>query len=223
MKRRVFDMTSLVPIVRNAGEGDKQSFAGGGLHLWKLLAEDTGGAFFLFEDTMVRDKTTPLHLHPEAHELTYVIDGEIEVEADGVRQRVRSGGLSFVPKGVAHAFIVVSAEARLIGMQTPGRRPVLLPRRERPRHRRQRRQARPRPPPGHRRRQPPRHHHPRPAALRERHDALNRSGRRSSTASDKRSRTAAMTGAILVTVPVTLSRTDRLPRERTRRLVPSRE
>src|SRR5262249_30654938 len=58
---------SLIPIVRNAGEGDRQSFAGGGLHLWKLLAEDTDGAFFLFEDTMVRDKTTPLHLHPEAH------------------------------------------------------------------------------------------------------------------------------------------------------------
>ena len=113
-------MTSLVPIVRNAGEGDKRSFAGGGLHLWKLLAEETGGAFFLFEDTMVRDKMTPLHLHPEAHELTYVIDGEIEVEADGVRQRVRSGGVSFVPKGVAHAFIVVSAEARLIAIQTPG-------------------------------------------------------------------------------------------------------
>ncbi len=113
-------MTALKPIVRNAGEGDKRSFAGGGLHLWKLLAEDTGGALFLFEDTMARDKTTPLHLHPEAHELTYVIDGEIEVEADGVRQRVRTGGLSFVPKGIPHAFIVVSAEARLIGLQTPG-------------------------------------------------------------------------------------------------------
>ena len=57
-------MPKLVPIVRNAGEGDKQLFSGGGLHIWKLLAEDTGGAFFLFEDTMVRDKTTPLHLHP---------------------------------------------------------------------------------------------------------------------------------------------------------------
>lgn len=120
MNREVFDMTSLVPIVRNAGEGDKRSFAGGGLHLWKLLAEETGGAFFLFEDTMLRDKMTPLHLHPEAHELTYVIDGEIELEADGVRQRVRSGGVSFVPKGVAHAFVVVSAEARLIAIQTPG-------------------------------------------------------------------------------------------------------
>jgi len=113
-------MTSLVPIVRNAGEGDKRSFAGGGLHLWKLLAEETGGAFFMFEDTMVRDKTTPLHLHPEAHELTYVIDGEIEVQADGVRERVRTGGMSFVPMGVAHSFVVVSAEARLIAIQNPG-------------------------------------------------------------------------------------------------------
>ncbi len=113
-------MTSLVPIVRNAGEGDKQSFYGGGLHTWKLLAEETGDAFFLFEDTMVRDKTTPLHLHPESHEMTYVIDGEIEVQADGNRARVRSGGMSFVPKGVAHAFIVVSAEARLITVHSPG-------------------------------------------------------------------------------------------------------
>ena len=113
-------MAALVPIVRNADEGDKRAFFGGGLHLWKLLAEETGGAFFLFEDTMVKDKTTPLHMHPEAHELTYVIDGEIEVQAGGKRDRVRTGGLSFVPKGVAHAFIVVSAEARLIGLQTPG-------------------------------------------------------------------------------------------------------
>src|SRR4029453_10171368 len=112
-------MTSLVPIVRNAGEGDKRSFAGGGLHLWKLLAEETGGAFFLLEDTMGRDKMAPLPLPPEAHEPTYVIDGEIEVEIDGVRQRVRSGGVSFVPKGVAHAFIVVSAEARAIGIKPP--------------------------------------------------------------------------------------------------------
>jgi len=69
---------------------------------------------------MVKDRTTPLHLHPEAHEVAYVIDGEIEVQADGNRSRVRSGGMSFVPKGVAHAFIVVSAEARLITLQSPG-------------------------------------------------------------------------------------------------------
>lgn len=69
---------------------------------------------------MVKDKTTPLHLHPGAREMTYVIDGEIEVQVDGKRDGVRSGGMSFVPKAVTHAFIVVSAEARRIPLQTPG-------------------------------------------------------------------------------------------------------
>lgn len=113
-------MTALTPLVRNAGEGDRRAFFGGGLHTWKLLAEESDGAFFLFEDTMVKDKTTPLHAHPEAHEMTYVIDGEIEIQADERRTRVRSGGMSFVPCGVPHAFIVVSSEAQLLTIQSPG-------------------------------------------------------------------------------------------------------
>lgn len=39
---------------------------------------------------------------------------------DGNRSRVRTGGMSFVPKGVAHAFVVVSAEARLVSLHSPG-------------------------------------------------------------------------------------------------------
>jgi quercetin 2,3-dioxygenase len=69
---------------------------------------------------MVKDKTNPLPLHPETHEVTYVLDGEIEVQADGNRSRVCTGGMSFVPKGVAHAFIVVSAEARLVSLHSSG-------------------------------------------------------------------------------------------------------
>lgn len=107
------------PIIRAQGEGDRQSFLGGGLHTWKLLAEETDGAFFLFEDVMVQGKTTPLHRHPEAAELTYVLDGEIVVKVDGVETRVGTGGVSYVPKGVSHAFLVVSDTARLLTMQTP--------------------------------------------------------------------------------------------------------
>jgi quercetin dioxygenase-like cupin family protein len=109
-----------VPIVRLAGEGDKRSFLGGGLHTWKLMTEDTGGAFFLFEDVMAKDKTTPLHRHPEADETVYVLEGEIVIKVDGQQTRVGAGGVTFTPKGVPHAFVVVSDSARLLTFQTPG-------------------------------------------------------------------------------------------------------
>ena len=113
-------MHDAVPIIRAAGEGDKQLFFGGGLHTWKLLAEDTGGAFYLMEDTMTIGKTTPLHRHPEADEMVYVLDGEILVNIDGKESRVATGGMTFTPKGVPHAFVVLSATAHMLTMQTPG-------------------------------------------------------------------------------------------------------
>ena len=114
------EMTTAIPIIRADGEGDKQAFLGGGLHTWKLLAEDTDGAFFLFEDALSRDKTTPLHRHPESDETIYVLAGEIVVSVDGKESRVGTGGLSFVPRGVPHAFLVVSDGARLLTLKTPG-------------------------------------------------------------------------------------------------------
>jgi quercetin dioxygenase-like cupin family protein len=113
-------MTARAPIIRAAGEGDKQLFFGGGLHTWKLLAEDTDGAFFLFEDVMARGKMTPLHRHPDADEMAYVLEGEILVKVDGKETRVTAGGMSFVPRGVEHAFLVVSEEARILSLQSPG-------------------------------------------------------------------------------------------------------
>jgi quercetin dioxygenase-like cupin family protein len=114
------DMSTAVPIIRAAGEGDKRSFLGGGLHTWKLMTEDTNGTFFLFEDVMSHGKTTPLHRHPEADETIYVLDGELIVSVDGKESPVGPGGVSFVPRGVAHALLVVSERATLLTLQTPG-------------------------------------------------------------------------------------------------------
>ncbi len=113
-------MTAAVPIIRTNGEGDKQSFRGGGLHTWKLLTEDTDGAFFMFEDVMGQGKSTPLHRHPEAAETLYVLEGEILINIDGTETRVSAGGVTFTPKGVPHALLVVSETARVLTVQTPG-------------------------------------------------------------------------------------------------------
>ena len=113
-------MATAAPTIRARDEGDQRSFLGGGHHTWKLLTEETGGSLFLFEDLMTRGKATPLHRHPEADEVVYVLEGQILLYADGEEIEVGPGGVSFMPRGVPHAFLVTSETARLLTLQTPG-------------------------------------------------------------------------------------------------------
>jgi quercetin dioxygenase-like cupin family protein len=107
-------------ILRNANEGEQRWFLGGGVHTWKVFAEETDGAVSVFEDHLVRGKTTPLHSHPEHDEIIVVLEGEIVAHANGTPQTVRAGGVIVNPRGVPHAFIVTSEHARLIAIATPG-------------------------------------------------------------------------------------------------------
>jgi mannose-6-phosphate isomerase-like protein (cupin superfamily) len=114
------DQVGAVPIIRNDGEGETRWFYGGGVHTWKASAEETDGAFLLFEDCMTQGKATPLHVHAKEDEGYYVVDGEIVVHIDGTDHRVGPRGLAVVPRGVPHAFLVTSATARVLTLQTPG-------------------------------------------------------------------------------------------------------
>ena len=107
-------------IVRQHSEAERRWFAGGGLHLWKLTAEETGGEFFLLEDHLVEGKTTPLHTHPDAAETVYILEGTICCHLAGVEREVGPGGVVMVPPGVPHAFRVTSPTARMLAIQTPG-------------------------------------------------------------------------------------------------------
>jgi quercetin dioxygenase-like cupin family protein len=106
-------------IVRGHGEGEKRWFYGGGMHTWKATGEETNGAFLFFEDHMEAGKMTPVHIHPDADEVFYVLEGEIVVHAeDGMEHRVPEGGFATALRGVPHAFMAL-VETRLLCMQTP--------------------------------------------------------------------------------------------------------
>lgn len=110
-----------VSIARASEEGERRWFYGGGLHIWKATAEETNGAFLLFEDRMDHGKVTPLHIHPESDETMVVLDGEIVMHLDGVEHTIGSGGVASAPRGVPHAFKVSGADgARLLCLHTPG-------------------------------------------------------------------------------------------------------
>ena len=107
-------------VIRQADEGERLWFAGGGLFTMKASAAETGGAMMVLEDRVVRGKTTPLHLHPHEDELVYVLEGELIAHVDGKQHRVGKGGLVVFPRGVAHSFLVTSETAHLLCVQTPG-------------------------------------------------------------------------------------------------------
>jgi quercetin dioxygenase-like cupin family protein len=108
-------------IVRNHDEGDRRWFFGGGLHIWKATAEETGSSMIVFEDHLDRGKVTPMHFHADVDEAMYVIEGEICIlDEDGEERTVGTGGFLFAPRGCAHAFAVTSERARVLAIQTPG-------------------------------------------------------------------------------------------------------
>ncbi len=106
-------------IIRDKGEGDMRWFFGGGLHTWKATAAETNGGFLCFEDHMSQGKMTPLHTHPDADEIFYVLEGAIVFHSDGVNQHVNTGGFVVALRGVPHAFMA-TAETRVLCVQTPG-------------------------------------------------------------------------------------------------------
>ena len=107
-------------IVRNAGEGERMWFLGGGIHTWKAFAEETDNSMIVFEDELERGKVTPMHLHADVDEAMYVIEGEILLNVEGSERTVGAGGFTFAPRGCAHAFVVTSDRARVLAIQTPG-------------------------------------------------------------------------------------------------------
>lgn len=107
-------------IVRNQDDGERRWFLGGGLHTWKVLAEETDGAMLVFEDHLERGKVTPMHFHADVDEALYVIEGEIVLNVEGTEHVVGPGGITFAPRGCAHAFAVTSERARILCIQTPG-------------------------------------------------------------------------------------------------------
>lgn len=113
-------MSAPVAIIRADGEGEHLRFWGGGVLTMKASAEETGGAFLLFEDFMAQGKTTPLHVHAHEDEALYVVEGEILVHIDGVNHPVGPRGVAVAPRGVPHAFLVTSQTARVLTLQTPG-------------------------------------------------------------------------------------------------------
>jgi quercetin dioxygenase-like cupin family protein len=112
------EMSSVAPIVLADREGEHLWFDGG-LLTFKATGAHTAGALLLLEVLQPEGKTPPLHVHPEADETFYVLEGELLVHVDGTEQSATKGGVLVVPRGTPHSFLITSQSARILLAFTP--------------------------------------------------------------------------------------------------------
>jgi quercetin dioxygenase-like cupin family protein len=86
----------------------------------KARAADTEGALGVVEGTFPEGFGPPLHVHRREDEAFYVIDGEIRVRQGHDEFVAGPGTWVWGPRGVPHAFKVVSERARALVIVTPG-------------------------------------------------------------------------------------------------------
>jgi mannose-6-phosphate isomerase-like protein (cupin superfamily) len=91
---------------------------GGGV---RARADDTGGVLGLVETVIPRGHSTALHVHRDEDEAFYVLSGTVDFVCGDAEFRAEAGAFAYLPRGVPHTFLGVSAEpARVLVLLLPG-------------------------------------------------------------------------------------------------------
>ena len=100
------------PILRKNGEGKTIEILGGQL-VYKVLSEETGGAYAIIDQEVPPGHGPPLHVHRRETEIFYVAAGTFDVQCGNDVHRLNAGSLFVGPRDVPHRFENVG--------ETPGR------------------------------------------------------------------------------------------------------
>lgn len=74
-----------------------------------LDGETTGGKLSIFYSETDKATGPPLHVHDDAAETFYVIEGRTKFVVDGQETIVEEGGVAYVPQGAAHTYRVLES------------------------------------------------------------------------------------------------------------------
>ena len=87
----------------------------------KVSAADTDGTLTAMEFVGPRGFGPPLHRHDVEDELFYVVEGEMWFGCGDVDAVHGTGATIWLPRGKAHTFQILSDQARVFQITTPGR------------------------------------------------------------------------------------------------------
>ena len=85
----------------------------------KANKEDTGGAFTLLEASEPPDFGPPMHVHKDAGEAFYVLEGEYHIFIQDQVYKCPAGSFVYTPAGVVHSFRVGRIASRKLIIYSP--------------------------------------------------------------------------------------------------------
>jgi quercetin dioxygenase-like cupin family protein len=91
----------------------------GSLVDFRVTGENTGGSLAVLEHRNERGYAPPVHRHLLADETVVVLEGEMRAEVGGESFTAGAGGAVFLPRLIAHSFVITSPEARYLTLHTP--------------------------------------------------------------------------------------------------------
>lgn len=100
------------------GEGRHIDLGGFAMSV-KATSAQTAGAFSLLEATEPPGFGPPLHVHRDAAEAFYVLEGEYLIVIEDRETWCPAGSFIYVPAGVVHGFRVGPVASRKLNLYTP--------------------------------------------------------------------------------------------------------
>jgi len=100
------------------GEGREIDLGGFRMSV-KATGDQTEGALSLLEATEPPGFGPPVHIHHDAAEAFFVLEGEYIIFLDGREHPCPAGSFIFIPAGVAHGFRVGDMPSRKLNLYTP--------------------------------------------------------------------------------------------------------
>lgn len=109
---------SAEPLVLQPGKG-RSIDLGGFMMTVKATAESTDGAFTLLEAEEPPNFGPPIHIHRDAAEAFYVIEGEYLIFIEDQASRCPAGSFVYIPAGVVHGFRVGDVPSKKLNLYVP--------------------------------------------------------------------------------------------------------
>jgi mannose-6-phosphate isomerase-like protein (cupin superfamily) len=101
--------------ILSAGEGREID-----LGAFSMCVKAEGPGFSMLEATEPPEFGPPTHIHHDADEVFYVLEGEYVISIGDRERACKAGSFIYIPAGVSHGFRVGTVASRKLNIYVPG-------------------------------------------------------------------------------------------------------